>query len=113
MLRRYRAYRANSEFLKQNKLERGTDERGGDFLSSGGQARASRDGDCSEAYICNLFDWYLEEQEIMDWFSAVDLRRFPLRPENPIPLVNEKGLVERDLTPNEGYFDYPGMERYR
>jgi beta-galactosidase len=28
----------------------------------------------------------------------------PLRPENPIPRVNEKGVVERDLTPKEGYY---------
>ena len=28
----------------------------------------------------------------------------PLRPENPIPRVNEKGVVERDGTPKEGYY---------
>jgi hypothetical protein len=28
----------------------------------------------------------------------------PLRPENPIPRVNQKGLVERDGTPKEGYY---------
>ncbi len=30
-----------------------------DFLT-GGQARASKDGDWSETCACNLFDWYLE-----------------------------------------------------
>lgn len=28
----------------------------------------------------------------------------PLRLENPIPHVNQKGLVERDMTPKEGYY---------
>src|SRR5947207_573208 len=43
----------------------GTDERGLDYLLTGGQDRASRDGDWSETYICNLFDWHLKEQETM------------------------------------------------
>jgi beta-galactosidase len=28
----------------------------------------------------------------------------PLRPENPIPYVNEKGVLQRDLTPKESFF---------
>jgi beta-galactosidase len=28
----------------------------------------------------------------------------PLRPENPVPRVNQKGLCERDLTPKDGYY---------
>lgn len=28
----------------------------------------------------------------------------PLRPENPVPLVNQKGVVERDGTPKETYY---------
>lgn len=28
----------------------------------------------------------------------------PLRPENPVPRMNQKGVVERDLTPKEGYY---------
>ena len=28
----------------------------------------------------------------------------PLRPDNPVPRVNQKGLVERDFTLKEGYF---------
>lgn len=28
----------------------------------------------------------------------------PLRPENPVPRMNQKGLVERDLTPKESYY---------
>jgi len=88
---------------------RGTDERGLDYLLSGGQERASKDGDWSETYICNLFDWHLKEQETMPWLSGAAQWIFkdfasPLRPENPIPRVNQKGLVERDLTPKEGYY---------
>jgi beta-galactosidase len=87
----------------------GTDERGMDFLRSGGQARASRDGDWSETYICNLFDWHLKEQETMEWLTGTAQWVFkdfctPLRPDNPVPRVNQKGVVERDLTPKEGYY---------
>jgi beta-galactosidase len=88
---------------------KGTDERGLDFLRSGGLTRASKDGDWSETYICNLFDWYLKEQETMPLLTGSAQWIFkdfstPERPENPIPKVNQKGLTERDLTPKEGYF---------
>jgi beta-galactosidase len=87
----------------------GTDERGLDYLLTGGQARASKDGDWSETYICNLFDWHLKEQETMPWLTGSAQWVFkdfatPLRPENPVPRVNQKGLVERDLTPKDGYY---------
>ena len=88
---------------------KGTDERGLDFLRTGGISRASRDGDWSETYICNLFDWHLKEQETMPLLSGSAQWIFkdfstPERPENPIPKVNQKGLVERDFTPKEGYY---------
>jgi beta-galactosidase len=87
----------------------GTDERGLDYLLTGGQARASKDGDWSETYVCNLFDWHLKEQETMPWLTGSAQWVFkdfatPLRPENPVPRVNQKGLCERDLTPKDGYF---------
>jgi beta-galactosidase len=87
----------------------GVDEKAGAFLPSGGVARASRDGDWSETYICDLFDWYLKEQETMPWLAGSAQWCFkdfatPLRPENPVPRVNQKGLLERDLTPKEGYY---------
>jgi beta-galactosidase len=87
----------------------GTDERGLDYLLTGGQTRASRDGDWSETYICNLFDWHLKEQETMPWLTGAAQWVFkdfstPLRPENPVPRMNQKGLVERDLTPKEAYY---------
>jgi len=87
----------------------GVEEKDRAFLLTGGQTRASRDGDWSETYICNLFDWHLKEQETMDWMAGSAMWVFkdfatPLRPENPVPRVNQKGVLERDLTPKEGYY---------
>jgi beta-galactosidase len=87
----------------------GTDERGLEYLLSGGVSRASSDGDWSETYICNLFDWHLKEQETMDWLTGAAQWVFkdfstPLRPENPVPRVNQKGVVTRDLTTKEAYY---------
>ena len=85
-------------------------ERGLDFQLTGGViARAPQDGDWSETYICNLFDWHLKEQETMPELTGAAQWIFKdfattLRPENPVPRVNQKGLVERDLTLKEGYF---------
>jgi beta-galactosidase len=78
-------------------------------LLTGGQAVASQQGDWSETYACNLFDWHLKEQENMPWLAGSAQWIFkdfstPLRPENPIPHVNQKGLLERDMTLKEGYY---------
>jgi beta-galactosidase len=87
----------------------GTDERAGDAALYGGAARVSKDGDWSETYICNLFDWTLKEQEKMPWLTGTAQWIFkdfstPLRPENPVPFVNQKGLLERDGVPKESYY---------
>lgn len=91
------------------KTGQGTDERTGDASLFGGAARVSKDGDWSESYICNLIDWHLKEQETMPWLTGTAQWVFkdfstPLRPDNPIPYVNQKGVVERDLTKKEAYF---------
>jgi beta-galactosidase len=70
---------------------------------------ASKDGDWSETYICDLFDWHLKEQENMPWLSGSAFWTFkdfstPLRPDNPIPYVNQKGVVARDMTLKESYY---------
>jgi beta-galactosidase len=88
---------------------KGTDERGLDYLSTGGQARVSKDGDWSETYACNLFDWQLKVQETLPWLTGSAQWVFkdfttPLRVENPVPRVNQKGLIERDMTKKEAYF---------
>lgn len=85
------------------------DERAGDYLMTGGAARVSKDGDWTETYACNLIDWHLKEQETMDWLTGTAYWPFkdfstPIRPENPVPYVNQKGVVERDLTPKESFY---------
>jgi beta-galactosidase len=87
----------------------GTDERGLDYMKSGGDLRMSKDGDYSETYACNLFDWHLKVQETLPWLTGSAQWIFkdfasPLRTDNDIPRVNQKGLVERDLTKKESYF---------
>jgi beta-galactosidase len=88
---------------------KGTDERGMDYLLTGGQARVSKDGDWSETYACNLFDWYLKTQETIPWLTGSAQWIFkdfttPLRVENPIPRINQKGVIQRDMTKKESYF---------
>jgi beta-galactosidase len=85
------------------------DEREGDASLHGGIARASRDSNWSETYICDLIDWHLKEQETMTWLSGAAYWPFkdfstPVRPENPAPYMNQKGVVERDLTKKEAYY---------
>jgi len=87
----------------------GTDERGLDSMKTGGGARVSKDGDWSETYACNLFDWHLKTQETLDWFTGSAQWVFkdfasPLRGDSDIPHINQKGVVERDLTKKESYF---------
>jgi beta-galactosidase len=77
-----------------------------DFTAVG---NAAKNGDWSESYIVRLFDWHLKEQENMPALTGSAFWTFkdfstPLRPENPIPYVNQKGVVERDLTPKESYY---------
>ena len=95
--------------LRKVPTKGGTDERGLDYLKTGGDMRVSKDGDWSETYACNLFDWHLKTQEKLDWLTGSAQWVFkdfasPLREENGIPRVNQKGVVERDLTKKESYF---------
>jgi len=87
----------------------GTAETGLAYRDAGGPPRISRDGDWSETYACDLFDWYLKTQEKLDWFTGSAQWIFkdfttPLRAENPVPRINQKGVIERDLTLKESYF---------
>ncbi|AXY78493.1 glycoside hydrolase family 2 protein [Paraflavitalea soli] len=95
--------------LQALKAAGAADERAGDASLFGGAARASKDGDWSESYICNLVDWHLKEQETMPWLTGTAQWPFkdfstPVRPDNPIPYMNQKGVVERDLTKKEAYY---------
>ena len=94
-----------AQFLSRSDLDESERQR----LLTGGHTFASRDGDWSETYACNLFDWHLKEQETMPWLTGSAQWIFkdfstPLRPGNPIPHVNQKGLLERDMTLKEAYY---------
>ncbi|WP_345256548.1 glycoside hydrolase family 2 TIM barrel-domain containing protein [Flaviaesturariibacter amylovorans] len=81
----------------------------GDAARFAHAARGSKDGDWSESYICNLIEWHLREQETMPWLTGTAQWPFkdfstPVRPDNPVPYMNQKGVVERDLTKKEAYY---------
>ncbi|MDE5827575.1 MAG: glycoside hydrolase family 2, partial [Duncaniella sp.] len=65
--------------------------------------------DWSETYVIKLIDWHLKEQENMPWLTGAAYWPFkdfatPVRPENPVPYVNQKGVIERDFTKKEAYY---------
>lgn len=69
----------------------------------------SRDGEWSETYACNLFDWHLKTQEKLPWLTGAAQWAFkdfasPLRSDNDVPRINQKGVVERDLRKKESYY---------
>lgn len=72
-------------------------------------AKASKDNTWNETYACDIIDWHLKEQETMPWLTGAAYWPFkdfstPVRPDNPVPYVNQKGVVERDLTKKEAYY---------
>jgi beta-galactosidase len=100
---------APDKILQQIKTGTGADERLGDASLYGGAARVSKDGDWSESYICNLIDWHLKEQENLPLLTGSAYWPFkdfstPIRPDNPIPYMNQKGVIERDFTKKEAYY---------
>lgn len=69
----------------------------------------AKSGDWTENYIVDLFDWYLGITETKDDFSGNAQWAFkdfgtPLRPENAIPYLNQKGLVDRAGKPKDAYY---------
>lgn len=69
----------------------------------------ARHGDWSESYYCELVEWILKCQENLDWLAGTAQWTFkdfssPTRTDSPIPYVNLKGIVERDLTKKEAYY---------
>jgi len=95
------------EFIPRG--EGSTDERDGDYLLTGGEPRVSRDGDWSETYFCEMIDWYLKCQEGMEWLTGAAQWAFkdfatPVRPDSPIPYLNMKGIVERNLSKKEAFY---------
>lgn len=69
----------------------------------------AKSGDWSENYMVDLFDWYLNVSESKDWFAGNAQWAFkdfgtPLRPENAIPFLNQKGLMDRAGNPKDAYY---------
>lgn len=72
-------------------------------------ANIAQRGDWSENYIVDLFDWHLKVSESHDRFAGNAQWAFkdfgtPLRPENDIPYINQKGLVDRAGNPKDAYY---------
>jgi len=72
-------------------------------------ANIAQIGDWSENYIVDLFDWYLRISETDPSFIGNVQWAFkdfgtPLRPENDIPYMNQKGLVDRNGIPKDAYY---------
>ncbi|MEO0732530.1 MAG: glycoside hydrolase family 2 TIM barrel-domain containing protein [Bacteroidota bacterium] len=69
----------------------------------------AKSGDWTENYIVDLFDWHLRVSETSDWFAGNAQWAFkdfgtPLRPENAIPYLNQKGLVDRAGKPKDAFY---------
>ncbi|MEO8534835.1 MAG: glycoside hydrolase family 2 TIM barrel-domain containing protein [Flavobacterium sp.] len=72
-------------------------------------ANIAQIGDWSENYIVDLFDWHLHISENDSTFVGNVQWAFkdfatPLRPEDDIPYMNQKGLVDRNGIPKDAYY---------
>ncbi|WP_229796819.1 glycoside hydrolase family 2 protein [Algibacter mikhailovii] len=72
-------------------------------------ANIAQIGDWSENYIVDLFDWHLIISENDPTFVGNIQWAFkdfgtPLRPENAIPYMNQKGLVDRAGNPKDAFY---------
>ncbi|MDW5290942.1 glycoside hydrolase family 2 protein [Formosa sp. PL04] len=72
-------------------------------------ANIAQIGDWSENYIVDLFDWHLRISENDEDFVGNVQWAFkdfgtPLRPENDIPYMNQKGLVDRAGNPKDAFY---------
>ena len=72
-------------------------------------ANIAQIGDWSENYIVDLFDWHLHISENDDTFVGNVQWAFkdfgtPLRPENAIPYMNQKGLVDRANNKKDAFY---------
>ncbi|PRP66694.1 glycoside hydrolase family 2 protein [Nonlabens agnitus] len=72
-------------------------------------ANIAQIGDWSENYMVDLFDWHLRISETDSTFIGNAQWAFkdfgtPLRPENDIPYVNQKGLTDRAGNLKDSYY---------
>ncbi|WP_264524311.1 glycoside hydrolase family 2 protein [Flavobacterium sp. N502536] len=83
-------------------------------------ANIAQIGDWSENYIVDLFDWHLHISENDPSFVGNIQWAFkdfatPLRPEDDIPYMNQKGLTDRNGNPKDAYYvfkSYWGKEPF-
>ena len=83
-------------------------------------ANIAQIGDWSENYIVDLFDWHLRISENDSTFIGNAQWAFkdfgtPLRPENAIPYMNQKGLVDRAGNKKDAFYvfkSYWGKEPF-
>lgn len=80
-----------------------------EMVNQSGVVSVAKAGDWSESYIVDLFDWSLMVSESQPGFAGNAQWAFkdfatPLRAENPIPYMNQKGLVDREGRPKEAYW---------
>lgn len=72
-------------------------------------ANVAQRGDWSENYIVDLFDWHLSVSETYEDYVGNAQWAFkdfgtPLRPENDIPYINQKGVTDRAGNPKDAYY---------
>jgi beta-galactosidase len=99
----------HSELPDEQIMQPGSNGLGFDYVPGPGPIKVPRDANWTESYACNLFDWHLKVQETLPWLTGSAMWVFkdfttPLRVENPVPRINQKGVLERDMTRKEGYF---------
>ena len=80
-----------------------------EMVNQAGVVSVAKAGDWSESYIADLFDWSLMVSESQPGFAGNAQWAFkdfatPLRAENAIPYINQKGLVDREGRPKEAYW---------
>lgn len=80
-----------------------------EMVNQSGVVSVAKYGDWSESYIVDLFDWHLKVSESLPNFGGNAQWAFkdfatPLRPENSLPYINQKGLVDRQGRPKEAYW---------
>jgi beta-galactosidase len=76
-----------------------------------GKVNYAQNGDWSENYLVDLMDWHLKVSETTPGFAGNLQWAFkdfgtPLRPENDIPYMNQKGLIDREGSPKDAYYVY-------
>lgn len=80
-------------------------------VNQAGARSVAKDSDWNESYMVDLFDWHLQVSENLPGFAGAAQWAFkdfatPLRPENPLPYMNQKGLVDRQGRPKSAYYVY-------